>query len=256
MANRNDGFLMAQADSPDTAVAPWYLRLPKTIGWILVLLPFVIYIGNRFVHPNHHPLWPYSVSGYYYTHMRDVVVGTFGALAGLLVAYPGQDRVDRWITNVAAALAVLVIFFPTTPTRPPFYRGPTLPNHEQQVYGAFHMGFAVALFLTLAVITLRFTRTAADSNNTPAMEVQRTARQLWYSPPSPAGGRTPLERKRDAVYRVCARLILAAMALSGIAKILPFSITTRWHDVFFLESLAIICVGISWLVRGRAILAD
>jgi hypothetical protein len=55
---------------------------------------------------------PGSMSGYYYTHMRDLFVGALCALGVFLVAYVGYDEVDRWITNIAGLCAIGVAFFP------------------------------------------------------------------------------------------------------------------------------------------------
>jgi hypothetical protein len=62
---------MQQAELAGNAPVESSLRLRKAVGWIGALSPFAVYIGNRWVHPNHHPLSPDSMSGYYYTHMRD-----------------------------------------------------------------------------------------------------------------------------------------------------------------------------------------
>ncbi len=243
-------------DGPGSdALAPSCLRLRKTVGWIGMLSPFALYLGNRFADPNFHPLWPYSISGYYHTHMRSVFLIAAGAIAALLIAYRGYDKADRWLTNGAGLLTLGVAFCPTTPTRPPFYHGPPLPSGYQRVLGDLHMVFAVALFITLAVVALRFTSTGRGDPDRPSAELRRLARELWYSPPGPGDSRGPRKRKRDAVYRVCARLMLAAIALAAVTKVLPAEIYNQ-HAVFFIEAVAVFCFGLSWFVKGQGLLAD
>jgi hypothetical protein len=246
---------MDQAGSSNDMLGMLYLRVRKAIGWIGVLLPFALYLGNRFVHPNFHPIWPDSMSGYYYTHMRNFFVGSLCALAVFFIAYSGHDKVDRWVTNIAGLFALGVAFFPTTPTRPPFYHGPPLPSNFQRDIGYVHTVFAAALLLTLALVALRFTKTEPGDKNGPFKELLGLVRKLWYSPADPEDRREPPKRNRDAVYRVCARLILVAVLLAVISNFLPKSITGG-HALFFLEAAAVFCFGVSWFVKGQAILAD
>jgi hypothetical protein len=229
------------------------LRLRKAVGLVAMLLPLVLYLGNL-AHSNHHPQSPYSVSGYYYTHWRDLLVFALGAIAISLIVYIGHDSTDRWLTNISGLLIAGLVFCPTTPTRPPFYHGPTLPNNVQRLYGVLHMTFAVILFLTLALIALRFTKTGPDDPGARPADIRRLTRRLWYSPSPPGDNRTPAKRKRDVVYRLCARLILIAMALAGLSKLLPAS--DVGHAVFYLEAAAVITFGLSWFVKGQGILAD
>jgi hypothetical protein len=55
------------------------------------------------------------MSGYYYTGMHNIFVGALCALGVFLVAYNGYDDLDRWITNIAGAAAIIVALFPTKP---------------------------------------------------------------------------------------------------------------------------------------------
>ena len=89
-----------------------YMVLRRTVGWIGTLLPIVLPLGNALIF---HASRPYSMSGYYYTGMRNIFVGALCALGVFLVAYNGYDDVDRWITNIAGASAIGVALFPTKP---------------------------------------------------------------------------------------------------------------------------------------------
>jgi len=60
-------------------------------------LPFVLLVGNIVISGE----LPESVSGYYYTGMRNVFVGALCVLGVFLMAYAGYNEFDRWITNLA-----------------------------------------------------------------------------------------------------------------------------------------------------------
>jgi len=100
---------MNQRTEPSSYVIS-YLNLRRAVGWIAILLPFglragVIVFGTAM---------PGSVSGYYYSPMRNVLVAALCVLGVFLIAYNGYDRLDSAITNVAGVAAIGVAFFPTS----------------------------------------------------------------------------------------------------------------------------------------------
>ena len=140
-----------------------YMFLRKTVGWIGTLLPVVLIAGNVIFFTTS---LPGSMSGYYYTHMRDVFVGALCALGVFLVAYAGDDEVDRWITNIAGLGAIGVAFFPTKPPVCLADAG-TCPVPEvrqlsaaQQAAGDIHLFFAAVTFIALGLMALRFAKSA------------------------------------------------------------------------------------------------
>ena len=68
-----------------------YLLQRVLIGVIAVLLPFVLVIVNYVIAHKFQP----SMSGYYYTAMRDTFVGSLCAIGVFLVSYDGYDLADR-----------------------------------------------------------------------------------------------------------------------------------------------------------------
>jgi hypothetical protein len=104
------------------------------------------------------------------------------------------------------------------------------------VIGVIHFIFSGLFFITLAYFSLGlFTKT--DPTRTP----------------------TPQKLMRNRVYVVCGYTILAAIALIAIYIVLPSEIRTyldQIKPVFWLESIAVVAFGISWLVKGEAILQD
>ena len=135
--------------------------LRQFVGWIGTLLPIVLLVG---VAISSTQARPDSMSGYYYTDMRNVFVGGLCALGAFLGAYDGYDQVDRWITNIAGFGAIGVAFCPTKPTVcaagapacPPF--SVTQLSTGQQVVGDVHVFFAVTTFIMLGLMALRFAK--------------------------------------------------------------------------------------------------
>src|ERR1700755_2920603 len=116
-----------------------YLLQRVLIGVIAVLLPFVLVIVNYVIAHKFQP----SMSGYYYTAMRDTFVGSLCAIGVFLVSYDGYDLADRLITDIAGACTICIAFFPTTPGGQSTAPGGQ-PTARQVVIGDFHLAFACA----------------------------------------------------------------------------------------------------------------
>jgi hypothetical protein len=144
-----------------------YLFLRQTVGWIGGLLPVALIASSLITAASP---WPDSMSGYYYTDMRNVFVGALCALGVFLVAYNGYDDVDRWITNVAGLGAIGVAFCPAKPSvcaaHARVCAAPAVRQLStgQQVAGDIHLVFAALTFVALGVMALRF----AMGQKTPA----------------------------------------------------------------------------------------
>jgi hypothetical protein len=117
-----------------------YLGLRKAVGWIGLLFPFTLMIGNSLVFRGEFVLR--SISRYYHTGMRNVFVAALCAVALFLFFYSGSGRRERAAGILAGFFALGVVFFPTTMT------GPTDP------IGMVHYASASALFLILSWISL------------------------------------------------------------------------------------------------------
>src|SRR5215813_12776994 len=97
-------------EDPQGTTSPtayWFLRL--AIGWLGIALPLGLLIGN---------IWFFagsaqdSISYYYYTHMRNFLVGGLCAIGVFLLFYwpnPRRDYLwDGWLTNLAGLIAICV----------------------------------------------------------------------------------------------------------------------------------------------------
>lgn len=196
-----------------------YLFLRRSIGLIGMALPVVLIGGNLLIGGGD---LLSSISGYYYSDLRDVYVGSMCAVGVFLLSYRGYGRVDDIAGNVAAGAAFGVALFPTTPA--------DNPTRIDQVVGILHLGFAAVFFLTLAFFSLvLFRRTA---------EIRPTLRKA----------------QRNRVYLVCGVVILLCLALMVVLGTQADLAGLR--PALWLESAAILAFGVAWLTKGEAILGD
>lgn len=197
-----------------------YMTLRKAVGYLGMLLPFALLAGNWVIFSGR---LQQSVSDYYYTGMRGVLVGGLCVIGAFLLAYHGYDRWDSLFSNAAGVGAVGVALFPTPPDHP---------STAANIVGDFHFAFGAVMFASLIVIA------------------------LWLFRKTGPGGRTHAKQLRDTVYLICGLIMLVSLALAGIVS-LPFATgLNSLNPVFWLETIAIAAFGVSWLVKGQAILAD
>lgn len=208
---------------PDDPYVISYLSLRKAVGVLGVALPVVLALGGVGIFGEG---LQRSISAYYYTGMRDVLVGTLCAIGVFLWSYKGPEPRDDRVGDLACVGAVGAALFPTVP--------PLDPAPLDRIVAGFHFGFAALFFLALAYFSLvLFTKTHPDR------------------PP------TPRKLQRNVVYRVCGWLILAALALVALYLLVPGA--ERFdglNPIFWLEAVAVEAFGVSWLVKGEAILED
>ena len=208
-----------------------YLQLRFYVGVIGVLLPWVLVIGNWAVGDGLQP----SLSGYYYTPMRNVLVGALCGLAVFFVAYRGYDRSDSVITNVAGLAVIAAALCPTTT--------PDSPDLRQVIIGDLHLFFACVAFVLLAVMALRF----AKREPTPAGLSFWKAFGYAFGFTRAASSQTP--RWAVITYRICGFTILVCVAL-----IYPGSRVFS-DSMLILELILMTAFGVSWFVKGGKLFA-
>jgi len=196
-----------------------YLTLRKAIGWIGLLLPFVLMLGNSLIFKG--KFVESSISYYYHTGMRDVFVGALCAVALFLFFYSGFDKWDDWAGNLGGLFALGVAWFPTTKSGP------------EDWAGIVHLFCAVLFFITLAAFSL-FLFTKTEKGKRPR-------------------GR---KKKRNLIYIICGIIMLTCLLVILAYKIL---LKDNTHDTSFVlwgETIALVAFGVSWLTKGEAIYPD
>jgi hypothetical protein len=201
-----------------------YLTLRKTVGILGILMPFLVSLGAFLIFQT--PL-QVNISTYYYTGTRGVFVGTLWAVAFFLFAYKGYERRDDIAGRLAFVFALGVSLFPTAPAC-----GSCDYNH---IAAGLHWIFAALLFLTLTYFSV-FLFTLTDPSKTP------TRRKL----------------QRNRVYKACGYTMLACIILIPAVTLIPAvaAAAGAYAPVFWLETIALVAFGISWLTKGEGILSD
>jgi hypothetical protein len=206
------------AEPPNDLVIS-YLALRRAVGIIGMALPFVVALGRAILD---RPVLQATVSDYYYTVMRDVFVGSLCAIGAFMMSYRGYDEKDWVAGRCAAVFAVGAAFFPTAPENAaPLAR----------VIGMVHLACATGLFITLAIFCKLFRKSK--------------------------GLRTRQKDQRNLIYGVCGLTILACIGLIFVyAVFLMQTPLARFQPIFWLEALAIVAFGVSWLIKGETLLKD
>src|SRR5579859_2365269 len=118
-------------------------RLRLGVGIVGIALPIVLPLGNSII--SAHLGLLASLSGSYYTHMRNVFVGGLWAIGVILLCYRHNRREDVW-SSVAGLFAVVVAMCPMEPPASVVAHLST----TQKVLGDVHVVSAVIVFAALA----------------------------------------------------------------------------------------------------------
>jgi hypothetical protein len=194
-----------------------YLALRNSLGWIGILLPFVLMIGMLLIF-NGNAIQK-TISQYYYTGMRDVLVGALCAIALFLFFYKGYNKWENRAGNIAGLFAIGIAWFPTTETDP------------QNFTGKVHFFCAAAFFIILALFSIFF---------------------FTRKVPHP----TRRKLKRNLIYVACGLTMIVCLASIIIYFSFFHSDNADSHFVFWAESLALIAFGVSWLTKGGTLYPD
>jgi heme A synthase len=230
LTDREKERIMPGKEESESPLVFSYLTLRKAIGLLGLALPFVLAFGGFLIFREE---VQGSISHYYWTGMRDVFVGMLFAIGFFLLSYRGYERADRIAGILACAFAVGVALFPTVQDAAAV-TGPSagLPR----IIGIVHFGLAALFFSTLIYFSLvLFTKTKAR------------------------GRPTKQKLMRNRIYRGCGYLMAACILLTFVYFLLPLPqqiALAAYSPIYWLEAIAIIAFGVSWLVKGEAILKD
>jgi hypothetical protein len=193
-----------------------YLALRRAIGWIGILLPFALLAGNFLL--DWDAVLPPSISLYYHTPVRDLLVGGLCAVALFLFFYAGYNKWDNITGNLAGFFAIVVAWFPASE---PGVGG---------IVNAVHFVAAALFFVTLAAFSLfLFTRKDDHPTNN--------------------------KLKRNVIYIICGAVMLASMIAMLVYFIINGSSGTS-SFIFWAETIALVAFGVSWLTKGGTLYPD
>ena len=218
---------MENSSNTERSLVLQYLTLRRAIGFLgTVVLPIMIPFGGRILFQIDYQS---SLSSYYYTVMGDVFVGTLCAIGVFLFSYRGHDRKDDIAGNLACVFVVGVALFPIWPR--------DSDSSRVTIIGILHIAFAVSFLITLAYFSLcLFTKTDTKEGA-----------------PLP-----PRKLHRNRIYKFCGYTILICIFLISIEVSVPKlkNLLEPYHPILWLEAMAILFFGISWLTKGETILRD
>ena len=209
---------LTSTKAPDSMIIS-YMTLRKILGLLGVSLVPVMIIGSVAI--DHVNTIEVSVSAYYYTSMRNGLVGILCGMSLFLLSYHGNERIDSVASKLAGVFALGIAFFPTSPT-----------GEKDDILSILHYVTSGIYFAILSYMSVfLFTKSR--------------------------GHKTKEKKKRNRVYRTCG-IIMAISAicipLDGLKPIHDKIIFLK--PTLILETIALTSFGISWLIKGEFLLAD
>lgn len=216
-----------------------YKTMRLIIGVLAIALPFSLLAGSFLVGGCGRVLG--SISAYYHTRMRDLFVGVLCAVSLFLFSYKGYDLEDFLLCKFASLYALGIAFCPTL-VKNESLACMVQPMYTNDIVSGFHYFFAAGFFSIIACISLCvFTKTHPD----PVADGEAVAAR----PPM-----TDMKKNRNKVYVGCGIAIMACLVLIPLYDF----VLRKWlplpcSPIFWLETLALVSFGASWLVKGGAI---
>lgn len=227
-----------------------YLRVRSAVGALAFILPVMLWVSAQlFETVDFVP----SISEFFYTPMREALVGTIGAIAVFLISYKGysvdpekakSSWAERWLTDrsvsYAAAIGALgVAVFPTRTCIVILLEPEPLAFavFGERLSGTLHVVSAGLFFLSLAVFCLsNFRRGGAK------------ARQMF------------LGMSQDRFYFICGLILIACIVALGLVSYVNHNgsggLVKKLEDIriiFWVETIGLFTFSAAWLTKGKAL---
>lgn len=209
-----------------------YNLLRKVIGCLAFSLPVILAIGG-IVYANCSFI-ENSISDYYHTEMRNILVGTLCAVAMFMFAYRGPDKSHAIAGNLASISAVCVAFFPTS------VDGSSNCSSNCITYnswiGVVHLISALVFFLVLIYFCFKLFPTKNDTTE----------------------HHTSQSKIRDKIYKFSGWVMTVCILLIIVYFLIDenYPELEKFKPVFVLEFIALWAFGLSWLTKGQFFLKD
>jgi hypothetical protein len=214
----------------EPAVASFH-AIQLSVGLIALLLPYVLTVGDLI---TGHGL-PLSLSGFYYTPVRDILLCGMTAFGVLVLTYHGYDANDLAASWTAGIFAVGFVLFPP-------FRSPYFLVSGASVSATLHFTSELGTFYMNALIVAGFLRTRSG---TPTSWPLGRVLSL-FRPLRGPGWPPPLTR---AVYRICGLTSLACAFFVQLAAFSSWSDNATWRPVYVADCVALTSIGVAWLVH-------
>ena len=194
-------------------IIPYYI-LRVLIGAAGILLPLFVVIG-KLIYEGSMEI-EYSISDYYDNGTAgDFLVGILFALAFFLFSYRGYEPIDNRIASAGCVFALGVALCPTT--------------SKNETVHDLHFVFALLLFTVFIIFSIYLFRKKA---------------------PHP----TKEKKDRNKIYLLCGIIMIVCIAGIAVASfLLNPEISEKYHLVFWLETIALVSFGFSWITKAEVL---
>lgn len=223
------------------------------VGIVAFALPIVVWTVARI---DRFKIDSISAS-YWVDEARDLFVGALFIIATLMTAYNGHDPSgdgttkndsvpphpmmkwisEKWISKVAAIMAVGVALFPTT-----------RPGGATNTDTILHYVSAVVLFSVITYFCLGSFRKRALEK---AAEAEKAAESLEGAEKKKQEEIACKARRRARIYGFCGWTIIVSLALAGTSFFETIGSYTDWWNLFLGELLALWAFGFSWFTASK-----
>jgi hypothetical protein len=210
----------------------------KFIGILGISLPallfLVLYIDSGYSQPL------FSISHYYFTRSSAVFIVVVSLLAIFLLIYKGKDPLDFYVSGIAGFFALLLVLFPTS-------------NISNICHDERNVCSITVLKISKFRMVLHYVSASIFLLSLAFMSIF-----IFTKSNKPPEERGQPKRRRNRVFRTCGIIMTLAILimLSNVFGVISNSVFNKYHLVFWMETIAVVCFGISWLVKAEVILKD
>lgn len=203
-----------------------YQNMRKIIGFFGFMLPLTLIIINMIAEKQFVVL--NSISAYYYSNVRDILVGVLFIITFFLFNYKGYDKLDNIITNICGLSALLIAIFPMS--------NGSISNsifQNQRLNEIIHFSSATLLFICFSFMSI-FLFTKSDKK---ILDKRK--------------------KNKNYIFIACGILIILSIIIIGVVQVINNeTFNNKYHFVLWFETLALCSFGISWLTKADVILKN
>lgn len=194
------------------------LRLRAILGWLGMLLPWIVLILSLVFGFSNGHIIPSSISATYYIEPCItpfmIILGSAGLL---LICYKGYDKQDDIVCTLAGIFGLCICLFPCSAT-------------WDQVVGTFQLPLNVSGWIHNITAILFFGLLAYNS---------------FFLFTKGSNNPTANKKKRNIIFRICGIGMIASFILLPIFELLHV-----WGGTWIVETIALAFFGISWLTKS------
>lgn len=237
--NNPDAVLKLNFSDAETIGLTQQNTLRKVVGILGMVLPLLLYvfvwIDTGYSSPMH------SISHYYFTRAASIFCVIVSLMAIFMIIYKGKEPIDFYLACAAGIFAILLVLFPTDNISTiccdaeKTYAVTVLKNNHFRIL-LHYIASAIFLLCLAAMSLFVFTKSNQPPRN-----------------------RTNHKIVRNRLYRICGVIMIAALLIAfagGFMGWIPEAVYERNNITFWMETISVEAFGLSWLVKGGAILKD